>query len=433
MSIRGRPLPITHAYLLVTHIPYFVDDEGAVWLERLWHRDFVRHLAYLQRLTVAAPQYRSAHAAGYDLVRVEILPNSNVRFVPLPKQESVGRSLKNLPRTAAVLWKSISTADLVHSGVVGWPFPIGWIANAIAIMRRKPLIIVVESTPWRLVGGQGEGGRGPLWAAFSEALARWSVNHASVRIFTQASYQQSLFTGGKGPSFVMPASWVNEDDVLDGDVARELWQRKRQASRVRMLFAGRLTSQKGVEILLEAIGILSDHGVALDIDIAGEGPLKPRCHAVSQEHAEPRVRILDPVAYGADFFELIRQYNVVLVPSLSDEQPRIVFDAFSQAVPVIAANTDGLRPHVVPDVNGWLVTRSDARALAAVIVEAVASPEMLERFGLAAVQRARLLTHGQMHFERWQRLVELFGAGSREANPPPKAGAAPLGHASKSE
>jgi glycosyltransferase involved in cell wall biosynthesis len=52
---------------------------------------------------------------------------------------------------------------------------------------------------------------------------------------------------------------------------------------------------------------------------------------------------LGEVRYGPDFFRLVRRFDAVLVPSVSDEQPRIIFDAFSQAVPVIGSDAGNIR------------------------------------------------------------------------------------------
>jgi glycosyltransferase involved in cell wall biosynthesis len=113
-----------------------------------------------------------------------------------------------------------------------------------------------------------------------------------------------------------------------------------------------------------------------------------------------RLELLDPVPYGASFFELVRSYHGLVVPSLTDEQPRIVFDANAQAVPVIASDTDGLRPHVEHDETGWLVPPGDVAALAAAIERAVASPAELRRMGLAALTKVHGSTHRAMHVVR---------------------------------
>jgi glycosyltransferase involved in cell wall biosynthesis len=119
--------------------------------------------------------------------------------------------------------------------------------------------------------------------------------------------------------------------------------------------------------------------------------------------------VLDPVPYGASFFELLRAYHVLLLPSLTEEQPRVLFDAYSQAVPVIASDTGGHRPYVQPDCTGWLVPAGDATALAAAIERACGSASELRTMGLAALEAVAGSTHRAMH--RWRsRLIRDYCA-----------------------
>ena len=48
------------------------------------------------------------------------------------------------------------------------------------------------------------------------------------------------------------------------------------------------------------------------------------------------------LAYGEPFFAMLRGHDLMAVPSLSDEQPRVIFDGFAQALPVIASDTPGI-------------------------------------------------------------------------------------------
>ena len=404
------PATIGRRYLMVNGIPYYVDDDGRVWLDRLWHRDFVRHMTYLTRLTFAAPAYRRAEAGETDLVRVDVPDGVELRFVAIPKQESKLGALRNLPRTARVLWKEVAASEIVHSGIAGWPFPVGWLANAAAMLQRKSLVIVVESAPWRLTGETDNRWKRRLGAVVTETLGRWFVNHAAVSFFTQPNYRETLLTHGAGPGYVTPATWIDENDILDLQGAERVWKAKRESSgNVRLLFAGRLAQEKGVEILLDAVELLRARGLQVDIDIIGEGPLRSRCEQSAAAGGSTRVRVLAPVPYGAAFFQLLGQYHGVVVPSLSDEQPRIVFDAYSQAVPVLASDSSGLKPYVFPGRTGWLIARGDSRALAEGIAEAIASPATMERLGLLALGYAVTITHGRMHLERWRLLVEHLG------------------------
>jgi glycosyltransferase involved in cell wall biosynthesis len=90
----------------------------------------------------------------------------------------------------------------------------------------------------------------------------------------------------------------------------------------------------------------------------------------------------------------------VAVPSLSDEQPRVVFDCFSQAVPVVASDTPGLVQCVTHGRDGLVVPAGDAEALAGAIARASADRPSLRDLGVAALDTARGLTHDQMHARR---------------------------------
>jgi len=79
-------------------------------------------------------------------------------------------------------------------------------------------------------------------------------------------------------------------------------------------------------------------------------------------------------------------------------------------LPVVASRTDGLIQCVLDGVTGRLVSRDDVAAWRAAIVDLAARPAVLADMSLACVERARGLTHEQMHRKRWRLLVERFPA-----------------------
>jgi glycosyltransferase involved in cell wall biosynthesis len=107
---------------------------------------------------------------------------------------------------------------------------------------------------------------------------------------------------------------------------------------------------------------------------------------------------------------MLRNYHAVVIPSITDEQPRIVFDCYSQAIPVIASDTHGLRSCVANGVTGRLVQPGDTEALAGVIASVRTDIAGLERMGLAALEVARKHTHRRMHEERQVLLLARFDA-----------------------
>ena len=175
----------------------------------------------------------------------------------------------------------------------------------------------------------------------------------------------------------------------------------KKSGSIRLIFAGRLVSDKGVSVLLAAIDQARTAGADLEITIIGVGPLRDECiRAARDAQGAVRVRYLDPVPYGAPFLEVLRGHDAVLVPSLSDEQPRILYDAFSQAVPVIGSATGGILEVAEHEVTGRLLPPDDAGALAGAPVWASTNRARLRTMGMAALGQVRRMTHRAMHRDR---------------------------------
>lgn len=388
--------PIEHRYLLVLHIPIYRDADGRRWTDALWARDLLRHADYLSHFTLACPCVHEAPPA--DCVPVD---HPGIRFVELPSRR---KATLALPRMLWRLWRSIGEAEVVHTGLGGWlPVSLCNLTSRIARLRGRYLFVMVESSTWRLVPGQPASLLARLEASVAEWMNRRCMAHVNLAVFTQRQYLDTLMPGRPGIGHVIHASWIDGGDIVSESQALADWFSKRAdvSPRVRLLFAGRLTAAKGVPVLLAALRQLDRPGVALEVHVIGSGELFDACRAVRDALQHVRLVLLEPVAYGKPFFELLRRYHALLVPSVTDEQPRIVYDAYSQAVPVLASDTPGLRDCVEDGADGLLCRPNDARALAELIEEAIAELHRLQALGLAALHRARRMTHQEMHRQRW--------------------------------
>jgi glycosyltransferase involved in cell wall biosynthesis len=401
---------INRPYLLVLNMPYFIDAKGQVLLERTWHHDLIQHLHYLPALTLAAP-FRPLPADTAKLVPIEEGLRARLGLVPLPPQTSRIRAIAQLLGPFRALWRAIGQADIVHTGIGGWPYPLGWLASPIAKLRRKKLLIIVESAPWTLAAKEGAttGLRKRVESGVYERMARYWSCRADLSFYTQPAYLERYHGNGKGPAYVAPATWVNAEDMLEDAQARSLWDAK-MLEPVRFLFAGRLHAEKGVKILLEAVEKLTAAGVRGAVDVIGEGPL--RDEVIAAERTAPfGLKYFEPLPYGAPFLNFLQRYHAVVVPSLSDEQPRIVFDAAARGVPVLASETDGLRPHVENNRTGRLIPPGDSGALAEAMAWWAGNPTVLRSYAMEALSRVRGKTHQAMHAERSRIIARHLGAG----------------------
>ena len=391
-------------YLSVSNIPYFVDEDGRILLDRAWHHDLIQHLEYLPGYVLAAPR-RTAPAEKADLVPLDAETQKRMKLVPLPAPASRAGAMLSLPRTLVRIWRAVGRSDIVHSGIAGWPYPLGWLAVPLARIRRKKIVMIVESAPWRSPAGSRHPTlRKRVEAAVYETLGRWGCGLADVSFYTQPAYREQFHRRGRGPAFVAPATWVNAEDVLDDGQAEASWDEKTRQP-VRFLFAGRWVAEKGIEILLAAAQTLVKAGVRGSLDLVGDGPLRSAVMAAARD-GPFSIRYFEPIANGKPFLDFLQSYHVAVIPSLTDEQPRIVFDAAARAVAVLASDTDGLRPHVEHKRTGILVPPGNAAALAQAMVDMVNAGPQLRAMAIEALRQVRSHTHRSMHVERSRLLAQ---------------------------
>jgi glycosyltransferase involved in cell wall biosynthesis len=392
--------PLACNYLLVIHIPVIVDAQGQRWIERLWAVDLARHTDYIRHLTVACPFVRAE--PGADAVRAD---EHGFAFVKIAYRQRSLLALFDAPLVAWQLWRLIGRNDFVHS-LYGqwWPLDTPYITNLITRLRGKCLMVNVEASPWRVARGEKVSVLRRWQAAVIEALNRWTISLADVAVFTHEGYRRDLMPRHAERGHVMHASWIDEAIVLGDAAAQARWQSRQSngAPVLRLLFAGRLQEDKGLHVLFDALQRLRSAGrTRVQVSIIGTGALEAACREQARlSDDRVQLEVLEPVAYGEPFFALLRRFDAVLVPSLADEQPRIVYDAYSQALPVLASATPGLQTCVTDGVNGRLFAPADAQALADSIAWAADAPAELQRLGLAALATARATTHQGMHRRR---------------------------------
>jgi glycosyltransferase involved in cell wall biosynthesis len=388
----SRMKSITQPYLLTVAAHIRVDHDGVRWADPLWAKDLALHLDYIENLTLACPRVYADHLVADVALIGE--PFDRIKFVELPRPKNHLDAILMLPETIKKIWGAVGSNGITHTGFGGWPISEGLLAAPIARMRGKFLITNVESSFWRIDGGQ-EKWFNVIRAALIERLNRLCIRAADLRFFTSKAYLREFLEPGAPHAYVAPATWIDSSTILDNDAAIEDWAKK--TNEIKLLFAGRLTREKGVSILLDAVRNVNLSNAS--IAIIGEGPLRTDCENLAL-HGQSRVSILEPVPYGQQFFNLLRQFDAVIVPSISDEQPRIIFDAFSQGVPVLGSDTGGIREVVDDGVNGRLIVPGSAAALSGLMEWAGRSRSDLRTMGLAALEKSRAFTHRSMHEQR---------------------------------
>jgi glycosyltransferase involved in cell wall biosynthesis len=139
---------------------------------------------------------------------------------------------------------------------------------------------------------------------------------------------------------------------------------------------GRLSPEKGVDLLLDACAILARKGVTFSVIVAGDGPERGRLEAQCRRLAlDSSVRFLGQVG-NVDL--VYAKLDLLVLPSRSEGLPNTLLEAMLADVPVVATVV-GAVPEVVGQTSAArLVTPGSAAVLAEAIECAVTQGDSAE-------------------------------------------------------
>jgi glycogen(starch) synthase len=243
-----------------------------------------------------------------------------------------------LPLLAASFLRAArrADADLIHAH---W-LPAGWVAARTG----RPYVVQVWGTDMEL-------------ARRAPALARRVLGGARLVIAASNELAESARELGAREVRVIPSGVDLPTEIGD------------EAHPPELLYAGRLSAEKGVLELVEA-------AEGLPLVIAGDGPLRDRV---------PGARGFVP------HDELQRLYDraaVVVCPSRREGFGVACLEAMAHGRPVVATRVGGLRDLVVDGKTGLLVPPRDVQALRAALERLLSDPELRRRLGAAGRTRA---------------------------------------------
>lgn len=163
-------------------------------------------------------------------------------------------------------------------------------------------------------------------------------------------------------------------------------ERDPRSSRPPLLLAvGRLEEQKGFDVLLRAMPEIRARVAGAELQIAGEGPDRPKLEdAIARLELTGCVRLL---GHRADVPELMRHADLLVHPARWEGFGLVLLEAMREALPVVASAVGAIPEVVANGVTGLLVPPDEPAPLASAVVEMVSDRERAVRIGQAGFQR----------------------------------------------
>ena len=139
------------------------------------------------------------------------------------------------------------------------------------------------------------------------------------------------------------------------------WPAARDTDPLRLLFVGRLSREKGLDLLLQA---LKQAGAAgFELRVVGTGPEERALRAQVEALGLSKTVLL--AGPSTDVLSHYRWSELVVVPSRFEGMPNVVLEAMACGRPVLGTRVNGTADLVTEGRNGWLVEKENPGQLAA--------------------------------------------------------------------
>jgi glycosyltransferase involved in cell wall biosynthesis/predicted metal-dependent phosphoesterase TrpH len=414
--VRGEPQAAVGGLFeaLLPAVPYapptvFLGAEKAKLAGRSGERPRVALIAdgieAMHGVTHTIEQIRERGVPGFEIEVVGTDPWVDRRLpaatsLRVPFYEGMILGVPGLPDLAETLAEG--RYDLVH---VTAPGPAGVAASLLSRVAGTPLVASYHTELAAYTGMRS--GDGGLEAISRAALGAFYTAPSRVLSPSPAADRSLL---GLGAEEGRIDRWERGVDVAR--FAPEKADRSAFPGELRVLYAGRLTREKGVDLLAESFLRAQRIEPRLHLLLAGGGPEEEELRARLGEHAT----FLGWLE-GEDLARAYASADLFLFCSRTDTYGQVVLEAGASGLPVVAV-AEGGPAALVENRHTGILCRPDADHLAGAVLQLASSPVLRRRLGEAAVRTAGARS--------WERALGQLASGYRRAlGEPAAAGQAP--------
>lgn len=149
----------------------------------------------------------------------------------------------------------------------------------------------------------------------------------------------------------------------------------------------RLSGQKGIPLLIEAVHRLARDGTQFNLTLVGDGDMRREIEALIHEYDLEKVVTITGWASSADVVGHLLASRAMVLPSFAEGLPVVIMEALALERPVIVTAIAGT-PELVDESCGWLIPAGSIDALVQAMSAAIAATDgQLAQMGSVGRQR----------------------------------------------
>ncbi len=379
----------------MSHIPFAREADGTFLVDRLWADDLNGLVAANGPITLAAPQVAPSAIQSWGPDCSRLPADGPITFLGVPSRK--GRlDLAHPWRVRRVLHGGAENADLVHTSNLYEPWTCLYAAHDHAVRKGKKTLFVVaedfyDMFEWEWVRLATSYWRRRLRERTLRRLhvqIRQRVASASLTfLHTPAAVERYRLHATNAVAIRQP---VHETaDVIDLQSLEVRLASAALKKPLRVATASRFKPFKGLEFLIRAVAILEQRGIVVKVSMFGEGPLHDAHQALAARlGVAHRISFPGALAPASVLHARLSEFDIFVMPHLTNDFGRGYFDAITSGLPVIAFRSTASQDTVRDTIDGLLVPNADAEALASSIARVDDDRQFLSRASHAARSRA---------------------------------------------
>jgi glycosyltransferase involved in cell wall biosynthesis/predicted metal-dependent phosphoesterase TrpH len=353
-------------------------------------------IGQMHGVTHTIEQVRERGVPGFEVEVIGTDPGVDRRLpaaaeLDVPFYDGMRLGVPGLPDLVETLAEG--AYDAIH---VTAPGPAGIAATLLSRVGEAPLIASYH-TELAAYAGMRSGDQG-LEALARTALAAFYGAPAAV-LSPSPSADASLAALGTDPARI--GRWERGVDLDRFDPAKA--DPGAYPGELKVLYAGRMTREKGVDLLAEAFLRAHASDPRLHLLLAGGGP----------EEEELRARLGERATFlgwlgGEDLARAYASADVFLFASRTDTYGQVILEAGASGLPVVAV-AEGGPATLVENRHTGLLCRPDLDHMAGALLQLASAPLLRRQLGASAAHAARQRS--------WERSMQQLAAGYRRVLP----------------
>ncbi|MFO0866252.1 MAG: glycosyltransferase family 4 protein [Gemmataceae bacterium] len=352
--------------------------DGAVWTQtQLARRSWDPYLQVFDRVRVVArvqPVDRQSEgwirADDGDRVTFALIPYYVGPWQYLMKRNAVRRTAR----------EAIGTTDAV---ILKAP---GTLSQAVMPKLRsegRPIFVEVVGDPYDVFAPGAS--KHPLAPLF-----RWIFPRQLRAMCREATWAAYVTRAALQRRYPCPQGETGVSDVEIPDEALVSQSRPAQPGKQKFvaMFLGTLAQlYKAPDVLIDAVGLVRQRGIDLDLVLVGDGQHRTRLQAQAERLGiADHVRFRGQLAAGTAVRDELDRADLFILPSHQEGLPRAMVEAMARGLPCIGSTVGGI-PELLPAED--MVRPGDAQALAAKMREVIGDPHRLAAMSARNLETAR--------------------------------------------